>query len=71
MATDVQSLIKKRDELAARLEAIKADYRRGLNADSEEQAIELENVEVLDGIARATAEELERIEKLLAELDPK
>jgi hypothetical protein len=69
MATDVQSLIKKRDELTARLEAIKADYRRGLNADSEEQAAELANAEVLDGIARATAEELERIEKQLADLE--
>ncbi len=69
MTMDKQSLIAKRDELATRLEAIKADYSRGLNADSEEQAAELANAEVLDGIARATAEELQRIEKLLADLE--
>ncbi len=68
MTNEKQSLIEKRDELRARLDAIKADYRRGLNADSEEQAIELENVEVLDGIAKATSEELARIEELLAKL---
>ena len=69
MTMDKQSLIAKRDELTARLEAINADYRRGLNADSEEQAAELANAEVLDGIARATAEELERIEKQLADIE--
>jgi hypothetical protein len=69
MNTDKQSLIKKRDELAERLHAIKEDYQKGLDPDSEERAQQLENAEVLEGIAKATAEELDRIEKQLAELD--
>lgn len=62
-----QQLIDKRDELRARLQAIQADYRKGLSADSEEQVTELENRDVMAEIARTTAEELERIEKLLSE----
>lgn len=61
-------LLEKRDELRARLEAIRKDVRRGLEADFEERAIQLENDEVLAGIARATAAELESIEERLAKL---
>ncbi|WP_455234650.1 hypothetical protein [Thiogranum longum] len=61
-------LFEKRDELRERLEAIKRDYRKGLDADAEERAIQLENAEVLDAIARATEEELQRIEKRLSDL---
>lgn len=66
--TDKASLLAKRDELRERLEAIRRDVRGGLDADWEEQAVQLENAEVLDGIAKATAEELARIEQLLAKL---
>jgi RNA polymerase-binding transcription factor DksA len=66
--SEKQQLEEKRARLRARLEAIEQDYRSGLDADSEEQAQQLENAEVLAGIARAAAEELERIEKRLAEL---
>jgi len=62
----MNELLKRRDELVARLESIEADYRSGLDANSTEQALQLENAEVLDGIARAAAEELEQIEKKLA-----
>jgi len=65
----VATLKAKRDELRKRLDAIEADYRRGLDADSEERAVQLENAEVLDGIAKATSEELQRIENQLAELE--
>lgn len=61
-------LLVQRDELRARLDAIRRDFRQGLAADSGERAIELENREVLEGIARATAEELERIEQRLRTL---
>jgi len=61
-------LLTKRDELRERLEAIEKDYRQGLDADSEERAIQLENAEVLDGIARAARDELDNIEKELAGL---
>lgn len=63
-----QKLLEKRDELRDRLEAIKQDYQRGLDADSEERAIQLENSEVLEGIAKATTQELLRVEEQLREL---
>ena len=61
-------LLEKRDELRTRLEAIRKDVRRGLEADFEERAIQLENDEVLAGIAKATAAELESVEERLARL---
>jgi len=61
-------LIAKRDELLERLTAIENDYRQGLDADSGERAVQLENAEVLDGIARAARDELATIEKELAGL---
>lgn len=62
----ITELQTKRRELLERLEAIERDYRQGLDQDAEEQAIQLENAEVLDGIARAARDELDRIEKELA-----
>ena len=61
-------LLQKRDELRERLVSIEKDFRAGLDPDAEERAIQLENREVLEGIAKATEEELTRIEKKLAEL---
>ena len=61
-------LQRKRDELIERLANINKDYRQGLDPDSEERAIQLENAEVLDGIATATQEELNRIEDELENL---
>lgn len=61
-------LLARREELRARLEAIKNDIRRGLEPDFEERAIQLQNDEVLEGIAAATAEELAGVETRLAEL---
>lgn len=61
-------LEQQRDELRARLDAIRTDLRQPLEADSEERAIQLENREVLEGIARAASEELVRIEQRLARL---
>jgi len=66
---EIAELKSKRDELRARLVAIEQEYRSGLSADSEEQAIQLENEEVLAGIAKSTAEELARIEARLQELE--
>jgi len=63
---DKSQLIAKRDELRARLKSIEEDYRRGLDADSEERAVQLENAEVLAGIAKAISEELRQIEEQLA-----
>lgn len=61
----MNELLARRDELVARLESIEADYRGGLDPDSAERALQLENAEVLDSIANAAAAELEQIEKKL------
>lgn len=63
-----QQLLDRRNELRQRLEAIENDYRQGLDADAEERAIQLENAEVLAGIARSISEELQVIEERLARL---
>lgn len=68
MTISKAALIKKRDELRARLQKIESDFQQGLAADSEERAQQLQNAEVQAGIAKATAEELARIEKQLAEM---
>lgn len=66
--TEQARLEQQRDELRARLDTIRSDLRQPLEADSEERAIQLENREVLEGIARATSEELARVEQRLARL---
>lgn len=62
---DRSELEQRRRELRERLETIEKDYARGLDPDSEERAVQLENAEVLAAIARSTAEELEQVERLL------
>jgi len=64
---DRQTLIAKRHRLQARLTAIKQDFRRGLDADSSERAVELENAETLNEILRVTKTELAQVEAILAE----
>ena len=63
-----QELLAKRDQLRARLVEIEQDYRQGLDRDSEERAIQLENAEVLAGIAKVIAEELQQVEEALTGL---
>ena len=62
-------LIEKRDELRLRIESIEKDYRIGLDPDSGERAVQLENADVQEAIAKAASEELQRIEKELAKLN--
>jgi RNA polymerase-binding transcription factor DksA len=68
ISKEIAELRLQRDALRERLEAIRQDYKKGLSADSDDQAIELENAEVLEGIAKAAAEELSRIEDKLSRL---
>jgi len=63
------TLLQRRAALRSRLEAIRRDVGRGLDRDSSERAVELENAEVLDEIARVAHEELEQIEIKLAQFD--
>ncbi len=59
-------LIQSRDELLNRLEAIRKDLRGGLDADSKEQAVQLENMQVLQEIARVTEENLQAINQQIS-----
>ncbi|MEJ8567536.1 hypothetical protein [Elongatibacter sediminis] len=66
MTDQFKQLLDRRDELLKRLKAIRADLAGGLAADSEEQAIQLENLEVLQEIQRLAEKELRSIEEELA-----
>jgi RNA polymerase-binding transcription factor DksA len=66
--TEKARLLARKQELVERITAIEQDYRKGLDADSEERAVQLENAEVLEGIGNAAADELAQIEERLAEL---
>jgi hypothetical protein len=61
-----EELVRSRDELLKRLDAIRKDLRGGLDADSKEQAIQLENMQVLQEIARVTEVNLQQINKQIA-----
>jgi RNA polymerase-binding transcription factor DksA len=60
-----QALREKQAELRERVEAIRRDVRSGLDPDFEEQAVQLENAEVLDALLRQALTELEEIEQKL------
>ena len=66
--TRLDWLKKRKAELEQRIEAIKRDYAEGLSADSSEQAIELENAEVLAEIQRLAVNELADINQELRRL---
>lgn len=68
VSREMAELLMRRDSLRERLEAIEQDYKNGLSADSDDQAIELENADVLEGIAKAAADELDQVEAKLARL---
>ncbi|NNL95483.1 MAG: hypothetical protein HKO64_07650 [Xanthomonadales bacterium] len=69
MKSDRSSLLARREALVKRLEAIKRDLGSGLDKDYEEQAIQLENLEVLQEIHRVTEAEINDIDRQLLE-DP-
>lgn len=56
-------------ELNQRLQAIRADYARGLEADSEERAQQLANAEVLAEIMRVSEEDLAKVSQELAKIN--
>ena len=68
MVKEVNLLEARCDELVRRLKAIHRDIGRGLEKDFEEQAIQLENLEVLQEIARLAEVELRELEIKLAGL---
>ena len=58
-----------KEELARRIDAIKADIGRGLDADSKEQAGQLENKDVLDALANEATEELAEVKAALLRME--
>lgn len=68
MSNDLQSLEARRDELKSRIAAIHRDLGRGLEKDYEEQAIQLENLEVLQEIARVAETDLRKVELEISQL---
>lgn len=64
-----QELSSRRDELRTRLDKINEDYADPLNKDSSEQAVELENAEVLGVIHREAFHELDQINATLERIE--
>jgi DnaK suppressor protein len=62
-------LLRKKQELTARLERIHANVRRGYHADSKERAKELEDNEVVDALGNEARAELGKITAALQRLD--
>jgi len=58
-------LDERKAELSERIARIKADIGRGLDADSKEQATQLENKEVLDALANEATDELAKVNAAL------
>lgn len=61
-------LLKRQQELIDRITAIKKDFERGLDRDLEEQALQLENYEVLQRLLEQAAAELEKVEIQLTKM---
>lgn len=59
----------KKAELNERIDRIKADIGRGLEADSKEQAGQLENKEVLDALANEATAEVAQISAALMRME--
>lgn len=62
-------LQEKKDELGLRLDRITQNVRRGLNADSKEQAKELEDSEVVDALGNEARTELHKVSAALGRMD--
>ncbi len=67
MESDMESLLLREAKLQGLLQAIATDIRGGLDPDSEERAVQLENREVLEEIERVTTSELASVRQLIAD----
>lgn len=65
---DKKQLLARKHELEQRLAKIRQDLGRGLDADFAEQAVQLENHDVLLEIARVSEEELLKVNAQLNDL---
>ena len=69
MSRSFEELVARREELRKRIEAVHKDIGGGLEKDFEEQAVQLENLEVLQEIVRVAEKELREVEKRIAILE--
>lgn len=63
-----EALLAKQSELTHRLERIKDNLTAGRSADSQEQAQELENAEVVDALGNEARAELSKVAKALEQI---
>ncbi len=63
-----EQLVAKQAELARRLERLKENLTGGRSADSQEQAQELENAEVVDALGNEARTEIAQIAKALEQI---
>jgi RNA polymerase-binding transcription factor DksA len=61
-------LLTKQHQLIERVTAIKLDFEKGLDPDLEEQAIQLENYEVLQRLLEQANLELDKIDEQLKKM---
>jgi RNA polymerase-binding protein DksA len=61
-------LVAKQTELARRLERLKENLTAGRSADSQEQAQELENAEVVDALGNEARSEISKIARALDQI---
>ncbi len=64
-----RKLERKKEELNARLDRIKANLRRGYHPDSKERAKELEDSEVVDALGNEARKEIAKITAALRRMD--
>ena len=69
MKQTMAQMTQRKQELVDRLASIRADLARGLDRDAEEQAIQLENLEVLQEIYRLAEAELRTLNQQIAAAD--
>lgn len=65
----MDELLEKKKQLESRVRAIKDDIKSGLDPDSEEQAVQLENYEVLLGLLKNAEDELNIINEKIFQLE--
>ncbi|NVJ59590.1 MAG: hypothetical protein HWE27_04325 [Gammaproteobacteria bacterium] len=66
MSSEREKLLRQRQTLQERVEAIKQDFKSGLPADSEERAQQLENADVLNALMQHALKEIEKIDSKLS-----
>lgn len=68
-ADELQKLYLRKQELVDRISAIRRDLGAGLEADTKEQAIQLENYEVLLELLRTAENELDDINEKVYQIE--